>query len=185
MVLMPESPRIVVGVAGRIGSGKTVLARRIERDFDFQYLRYSQVLADWFKADPADKARLQEIGGGVMAGADQIELNRRLLNRVERTRDAVIDGLRHPIDHSSLRNAFGDQFFLVYVDTPAEVRFQRLGNRYRSFAEFCDADAHSVESQIDSLRAAAAVILPGTKNLELLMASVHSLILDFRERRVA
>lgn len=185
MVIMPESPRIVVGVAGRIGSGKTAIAQHIERDFGFQYLRYSQILAEWFQADPADKVRLQKVGGVVMAGADQVELNRRLIDRIDPRSDVVVDGLRHPTDHASLHAAFEDDFFLVYVDTPATIRFERLGHRYRTFAEFCEADAHSVESQIDSLRSVATVVLPGTMDFERLMTSVHRLILDFRERKVA
>lgn len=185
MVLMPESPRIVVGIAGRIGSGKTAIAQHLERKFGFQYLRYSQILAEWFQADPADKVRLQKVGGDVMAGSDQFELNRRLIDRIDPQSDVVIDGLRHPTDYASLHAAFGDDFFLVYTDTPATVRFERLRNRYGTFAEFCEADAHPVESQIDSLRSAATVVLPGTMDFELLMTSVHRLILDFRDRKVA
>jgi Ni2+-binding GTPase involved in maturation of urease and hydrogenase len=84
---MHASSKIVVGVAGRIGSGKTAVARHIERDFGFQYLRYSQVLADWLQEDPSDKVRLQLVGGAVMAGTGQHELNSRLISMVDRSRD--------------------------------------------------------------------------------------------------
>jgi len=79
MLRMGES-RIVIGVAGRIGSGKSFAAHHLEQHFGFQYLRYSLVLADWFKADPAAKSRLQEVGWGVMSGDRQRELNRRLIS---------------------------------------------------------------------------------------------------------
>ena len=49
MVLMREGPRIVVGVTGRIGSGKTAVARHLAELLGAQYLRYSQILAEWLK----------------------------------------------------------------------------------------------------------------------------------------
>lgn len=93
MASMPDHSPIVIGVAGRIGSGKSVVAHCLERELGFQYLRYSLVLAEWSHADPADKSRLQEIGGEVMAGEGQRALNRLLINRIDRSRDVAVDGL--------------------------------------------------------------------------------------------
>jgi dephospho-CoA kinase len=182
---MPESSRIVVGVAGRIGSGKTAVARQIEREFGFQYLRYSQILAEWCETDPADKVRLQSIGGKVMSGVGQLELNRRLIRRIDPARDAVVDGLRHPIDYESLHGQFGDRFFLIFVEAPPGVRFSRLRDRYSTFDRFRKADGHPVESHIDSLQPLAFVTLPGTLPGEPLLASLKSAIFDFREGMVA
>ncbi len=117
MVCMSDRSPIVIGVAGRIGSGKSVVAHCLEREFGFQYLRYSLVLAEWLHADPADKSHLQEIGGNVMAGEGQSELNSLLINQIDRTRDVAVDGLRHPTDHASLATKFGKRFFLIFVET--------------------------------------------------------------------
>src|SRR5664279_1988010 len=130
MLRMGES-RIVIGVAGRIGSGKSFAAHHLEQYFGFQYLRYSLVLADWFKADPAAKPRLQEVGWDVMSGDRQSELNRRLITLIDRKRDCAVDGLRHPIDYDSLKTEFVCQFALIYIDTPPEIRFGRLRERYQ------------------------------------------------------
>jgi len=184
MVNMPKSPRIVVGVTGRIGSGKTSLARALEQDLGFQYVRYSQVLADWFKADSSDKIRLQRIGGDVMTGAGQRELNRLLISKIEATGDVVVDGLRHPIDFESLHSYFGRQFFLIYVDVPALIRFNRLSSRFASIEEFKMADARPVESNIDSLRSMASVILPGTMLQDAFTSKSKSLVPGFREKVV-
>ena len=62
-----------------------------------------------------------------------------------------MDGLRHPIDYESLRNGFASQFALIYIDTPPEIRFRRLRDRYRTYDEFLAADSHPVESNIDAL----------------------------------
>jgi dephospho-CoA kinase len=182
---MTSSSQIVVGVAGRIGSGKTAVSRFVEMEFGFQYLRYSQVLADWFHADPADKVLLQSVGGQVMTGAGQHELNRRLIAKIDRLRDAVVDGLRHPVDYESLRDAFGERFFLVYVDTPAAIRFERLIARFQTYEEFREADNRAVEGHIDSLKPLASVVLSGAAASEQLASAIRTFVFDFREGMVA
>jgi len=179
---MPGSSKIVVGVAGHMGSGKTSVARRFECELGFQYLRYSQVLAEWFETDPADKDRLQSVGGEVMAGQGQVELNRRLIAKIDRSRDAVIDGLRHPTDYESLRAEFGGRFFLVYVDASPQVRFERLAGRFDSYEQFLQSDARAVESHIDSLRPLASVVVTGMNEAEDNRNFIGDLVRDFRKK---
>src|SRR5258708_40200555 len=90
-----EEKRLVIGIAGRIGAGKTSAARYLNTKHGFQYLRYSQVLAEWMAANPESKAQLQSVGWEVMAGGMQAELNRRLLAQIAPGRDAAVDGPRH------------------------------------------------------------------------------------------
>src|SRR5206468_10479137 len=123
-----------------IGSGKTAIAGHLRDKYGFQYLRYSLVLADWKKTDPDAKTELQEVGWDVMSGGSQRELNRRLIALIDRRRDCTIDGLRDPVDYESLSKAFLPHFFLIYVDTPSEIRFQRLRNRYQTYEAFLKAD---------------------------------------------
>jgi len=181
MLRMGES-RIVIGVAGRIGSGKSFAAHHLEQHFGFQYLRYSLVLADWFKADPAAKSYLQEVGWGVMSSDRQRELNRRLIALVDRKNDRAVDGLRHPIDYDSLKNEFAFQFALIYIDTPPEIRFGRLRDRYQTYDEFLAADSHPVESNIDSLVPLASVVLSGVPPVEKLGVEIDKFVAMFRSR---
>src|ERR1017187_10149226 len=157
---MSVSPPIVIGVAGRIGSGKTVVARCLEQKFGFQYLRYSLVLAAWSHVDPDDKPRLQEVGGEVMAGEGQAELNRQLIERIDPPRDTAVDGLRHPVDHESLLAAFGARYFLIFVDAPPATRFERSRDRFDAYEAFLQADTRPVESNIDTLRPFATSAIP-------------------------
>jgi len=178
---MGES-RIVIGVAGRIGSGKSVAAHYLEQQCGFQYLRYSLVLADWFKTDPDAKSPLQEVGWSVMSGDGQRELNRRLIGQIDRGRDCAVDGLRHPIDYESLKREFSFCFFLIFIDTPPEVRFERLRDRYATYDEFLAADSHPVESNIDLLLPRASAVLLGTLPVEQFGAEVSRLVEGFRIR---
>ncbi len=179
----PEGERLVVGITGRIGSGKTTVGRYLESKYRFQYLRYSEVLAEWRVKDPESKAQLQKVGWEVMAGGMQAELNRRLIARITPDADVAVDGLRHPLDHETLNKFFSFSFRLVYLDSPPEMRFDRLNQagRYPDLASFEEADSHAVEQQIDSLQAKAARVIRNEGSLQNLYGVVDEAILTFRK----
>jgi dephospho-CoA kinase len=176
-----EEKRLVVGIAGRIGAGKTSAAKYLNTKYGFQYLRYSQVLAEWYGIDPENKAELQRVGRVVMASGLQPELNRRLIAKVLPESAAAIDGLRHPIDQKSLSGAFSSSFRLLYIDCGAEQRWQHVRDRgrYTSRDVLDGADLDPVEQQIESLRRCAAVVLPNESSLDALYDSVESAIRGF------
>jgi dephospho-CoA kinase len=175
-----SEPNLIIGLAGRIGSGKTEVAHLIESQCGFQYLRYSIVLADWYHTDPSAKARLQHVGWEVMSGDRQRELNYRLIQQVDRNRECVIDGLRHPIDFESLKSEFGSCFHLIFVDTPAESRLERLRSRYATREQFVEADSHPVESNIDAMRPLADVVLDGELPISEITNAAKAFVSAFR-----
>ncbi len=178
-----EEKRLVIGIAGRIGAGKTSAAKYLNTKHGFQYLRYSQVLAEWMAADPESKAELQSVGWEVMAGGMQTELNRRLIAQVMPGENAAIDGLRHTIDHESLSRAFSSSFRLLYIDSGAKQRWNHLNGkgRYTSRDIFDAADSHPVEQQVESLRAKASLVLRNGGLLEGLYTAIDHAVPSFRE----
>lgn len=178
----PQGERLVVGITGRIGSGKTTVGRYLESRHRFQYLRYSEVLAEWLAKDPESKAQLQKVGWEVMAGGMQADLNRRLIARVTPDADFAVDGLRHPLDFDTLRNSFSASFHLLFMDSPPQLRFERLNQKgkYADFASFAAADSHPVEQQIDLLRPNAALVISNERSLPDLYATVDEAIRNFR-----
>lgn len=177
---MKRASCLVIGIAGRIGSGKSEVAHLLETQLGFQYVRYSMVLAEWRDTDPIRKSDLQSVGWEVMSGAGQLELNRRLIRTIDLSRDCAVDGLRHPIDFESLCNQFSAQFRMIYVETPTDIRFERLRARYATRDEFLAADSHPVESNIDLLRPRATAVVSGTLSRERLSAYVAALVASFR-----
>lgn len=180
---LPRAERLIVGITGRIGSGKTTVGRYLESAHEFQYLRYSAVLADWLAKDSESKTRLQEVGWEVMAGGMQAELNRRLVEQVLPERDVAVDGLRHPLDYETLRNSFQGSFHLLFIDTPPQLRFERLNRRgkYADFDTFHAADFHAVEQNIDSLRAQAALVIHNEGSPQDMYSVVDDAISRFRK----
>jgi len=179
----PRGERLVVGITGRIGSGKTTVGRYLESRYGFQYIRYSEVLAEWRLKDPENKAELQKVGWEVMAGGMQAELNRRLIARITPDADVAVDGLRHALDYDTLSNYFYASFRLLFIDSPPRLRFDRLNqkDKYADFALFAAADSHLVEQQIDSLRANATLVIPYEGPQQDLYAAVDEAIRSFRK----
>jgi dephospho-CoA kinase len=161
-----QSERLVIGIAGRIGAGKTTAARYLSSRRGFQYLRYSQVLSEW--KGTGSKVGLQEIGWEVMAGGMQGELNRRLITRIRPDDDVAVDGLRHPLDYESLQSSFASSFHLLFIDCSEEQRWSRKGvkHKYRTLSSFRAADSHPVEQHIESLRGKAALVLQNNQSLQ-------------------
>lgn len=179
----PRVERLVVGITGRIGSGKTTVGRYLESRYGFQYLRYSAVLEDWLAKDPESKTHLQRVGWEVMAGGMQAELNRRLTARILPDADVAVDGLRHPLDYETLNNSFPGSFRLLYMDSPRIQRFDRLSRlgKYVDLGAFDAADSHPVEQEIESLRAIGTAVIPNERSLQHLYAMVDEAIRSSRK----
>jgi dephospho-CoA kinase len=162
------STQLVIGITGQFGSGKTTAAEYLAAGHGFSHIRYSQVLADWFKEDPERKSELQVVGWDVMSGGSQAELNGRLLSKITPEANWVVEGLRHPLDYDSLKNAFASRFHLVYIDCSPEQRWLRLQKRgrFRTFEEFCVADQHPVEQLIPQLRQFADTCIVSSEPLQ-------------------
>jgi dephospho-CoA kinase len=157
---------IFIGIAGRMGSGKTSAARYLSSKYGFQYTRYSQVLQDWLSGGGIDRVQLQGLGWDVMAGGLQAELNARLIAGIDRSRSAAIDGVRHPMDFDSLSSSLGTSFGMIFLEASQPRRFDRVRDRFESFSEFQAADSHPVESHIDSLQPLARLTISTEDSLE-------------------
>lgn len=157
----------MIGIAGRIGSGKTTAARYLATKHDFRYLRYSQVLRDGFK-EKGDRQKLRALGWDIMSSGKQEELNRLLLKRIMGPGDFVVEGLRHPTDYEALKKKFRERFCLVYIESPANSRWRRLkkAGRFCTMMEFREADRHPVEQNVPRLRTKADMMVTNSGSLE-------------------
>ena len=179
----PPGERLVIGITGRIGSGKTTVGRHLESKVGFQYLRYSEILSEWRAQDPESKAHLQRVGWEVMAEGMQAELNRRLIARIAPYGGVAVDGLRHPLDYETLRGSFSRSFRLLYIDSSSQLRFERLHQKgkYADLASFTAADAHPVEQHIASLRANATTVIANEGTLPELYNAIEMAVEDLRK----
>jgi dephospho-CoA kinase len=185
MVGKHTSPRscsepIFVGLAGHIGSGKTTAGKYLAQKYGFQYVRYSQVLKEWISDSSAHRDRLQGFGWDVMSGGLQAELNARLISRIDASKNAAIDGLRHPIDFESLTSTFGPSFEMIFLEARQENRFERKQMRFSTLEAFNLADTHPVEAHIDDLRLRVHVTIQNDDSLERLHRQLDAWLTTLR-----
>lgn len=181
-----HTKRLVIGLSGRIGAGKTSAGKHLSLKHQFQYLRYSQVLSEWRGSDPDNKVALQKIGWDVMSGGMQAKLNERLIKQIQPTpRDVAIDGLRHPTDYLSLKNSCGSAFHLVYIESSHPSRWNRLraNGKYTDFEAFETADSDPVEQQIENFRNSAELVIRNEGTLREFHMALDKAVEDFRGNR--
>jgi cytidylate kinase len=173
------SPKpVVLGIAGRIGAGKTTVGNYLAERHGFKYIRYSQVLADWRTEQPESREQLQKVGWDVMAGGLQPELNRRLIARIDRTHNWAVDGLRHIVDFESLAAEFSGGFFLVFMECPAELRWEHVKHKGHcpTMAEFQTFDDHPVEHETNNLKEKAYAVVSNLGSRQDLQQEVDSVV---------
>ncbi len=177
MLNLSQSPNrpVFVGLSGRMGSGKTTLAKHLSEKYGMQYVRYSQVISEWLGPIPGEgRDSLQKKGFEVMSDGRQLELNNRILERIDATRSAIIDGLRHPLDFATLTSSLGESFHLIFIKCDSKIRFSRLTDL--DFQSFLAMDAHPVEQHIDQLeRSASAIIIDNGNPGEVLSLASEAL----------
>ncbi len=123
----------IVAFAGMPGSGKTE-AVQVARERGAQVLRMGD-----FVWDEVRRRGLPMEAAVVGAVADEMRKRfgpdiwaRRTLEAVDRSaRIVIIDGLRSLAELEAFRHVLGDDFMVVRIDCPDELRYSRVATRSR------------------------------------------------------
>ncbi|MBU5537594.1 MAG: AAA family ATPase [Candidatus Aenigmatarchaeota archaeon] len=139
----------IIGLTGTIGSGKDVAREILEKKFNTVSVKLSDLL-DYsslkkrginitrkIQQDLGDQLR-QKYGTHVLAKI-AIEFMKKNDNV------KIIDGIRNPGEVDFLRQKFGEDFKLIAIDAPQQIRFERIVKRNRptdpkNWEEFVAAD---------------------------------------------
>jgi uncharacterized protein YprB with RNaseH-like and TPR domain/predicted nuclease with RNAse H fold/dephospho-CoA kinase len=172
----PWGKRKVVGLSGPISSGKTSAGRHLESR-GFAYGRYSQVLQALLeeRGIPVTRESLQQIGEEVYEGLGQRWLGSELIKRMPESGDLVIDGLRHPEDHSFLAEKFGPDFLHIHIDAAENIQRERYLDE-GTMEEFTKASAHPVEANIPKLAELAHVIIQNAETPNAFLSEVLEIV---------
>jgi len=154
---------IYIGLSGTILAGKGVVRELLTK----KYNAYSFSLSDMLReeadrrgiektrqvlTDIADELRLKK-GNGALA-----EMALEKISKMKQHNDVVvIDSIRNPGEVEMLRTALKRHFFLIFVDAPIELRYQRSLERKRegeggnTFLEFEAEDKKEIRGRSDRL----------------------------------
>ena len=158
--------REVVGISGPIAAGKTTVARFLEKR-GYVYGRFSKILEEIIRSQGKEPTRdaLQQLGNKVSSKPGQRWLCKQLVHQLGEAYKIVIDGLRHPEDHSYLVEFYGPAFQHLHIDTPRKIRrirYQQLGY---DGGHFDLASRHSVEASVPKLSQLSHHRLTNTKSI--------------------
>lgn len=123
---------MIIGLTGRIAAGKETLTDFLRKK-RFIYLETSKMLAEelvkrglevnrWNMQNLGDEIRERDGVGGLM---------KMLLKKTESGKNYIFDSLRNAGEAEFLRNNV-KQFFLIAVDAPQKLRFERIIKRNKA-----------------------------------------------------
>jgi dCMP deaminase len=121
---------MLIGLTGRNAAGKGEVAGYL-RQKSFYYYSLSDVIRDEIRSrgDAPTRERLIVVGNELRQKYGANVLAERTLAKIEDDKHYIIDSIRNPAEVEAFRAA--KHFKLIRVDSPAEVRFQRIVNRHR------------------------------------------------------
>jgi len=175
---------LVVGLIGRIGSGKTVAAKYLTRRYNADYRRFSQIFMDILERLnlPKNRRNLQKLGRMLRKEFSQDVI----VNAFEKDlRDCcsdmiVVDGIRYENEVELLRRY--PHNILVYIHSNPEDRYGRVRKRAEkgeaaiSWEEFEQADNRETEKYIKRLKERADYIINNSGSIEDLERGVDKIM---------
>jgi dCMP deaminase len=124
---------MIIGLTGSLAAGKGVVADFLKKK-GFVYLSLSDELRELAKTFKVEITRknLQDLGNRMREERGLSFLAELVVNKIKNQeyKKAVIDGIRNPAEIDFLGKNLKN-FFLVAVDAPQKIRFERMVSRSR------------------------------------------------------
>ncbi len=123
---------MIIGLTGSLAAGKGVVSGFLKKQ-GFVYLSLSDELREIAKEKKIELTRenLQDLGNQMREERGTGILAKLITDKIRNQKyiKAVVDGIRNPAEIAELEKL--DNYFLVSVDAPEEIRFRRLIARNR------------------------------------------------------
>jgi len=178
-------PRALIGITGRLASGKGRMTKEILRQFDAEQVRFSDSLRavlDMYGV-PQSRDNIDALSTFLRRTYGENVLARAVENRaLQSNRDiAIIDGVRRAVDMETLSRH--PHFKLVYIDVKPEIRYERsksrnenVGDADLSYDEFLRMDSAEPQQQIESLKSIADFVIDNNGTVEQFDAQIKDVI---------
>ena len=173
---------LVIGIVGKIQSGKSTLAKKLSENLDVPIISFGGYLREFSENNslPVDRFSLQELGEKRIKEEADVFLEDVLANSKNDTSTIIIEGIRHFAIYEALRKKYQLSFF-VYCETPFEERHARYirksGLEKITLDEFFKIDNHNVELEIEGLKHQCNKTRVPDESTEIIEAEIKNLIL--------
>ena len=154
---------LYIGLSGTVMAGKGIVRGLLTKRYSAHTFSLSDMLREEADrrgvektrqalTDIADELRLKR-GNGVLA-----EISLEKISKMKEHHDVIImDSIRNPGEVEMLRTALKRHFFLIFIDAPIDIRYQRSLERKRegeggkTFMEFEAKDREEMRGRSDRL----------------------------------
>ncbi len=183
-------PKIIIGVAGEVASGKDTVGKYIAEKYQALALRFSQVLRDIL--DRMNLEQSQENMGRLSmhlrkAFGEDILSKGLIVEAAKSDKDiVVVDGVRRLPDIMQMQASEG--FYFIYVEASPEKRYERLTQRHqnsddsgKTLVQFEKDALLEAESQIRDLKEHADFVVNNDGTLEELQKQIDDIVTKIRK----
>lgn len=170
--------RIIIGLSGETGAGKTTVAEYLRFKYGLKYFRYSQVIEQ--KYNVSNKEELQRIGAQIAQDEqEQRALTRYMIKNMDPNSSYVIDGMRHMEDYDEMKDAFGEDFVFIYLECRYLNRYKRYNKLHFnciSEEQFKAINNHKSETDIVMLQLRSDYRINNNNSFKELRESIEEVI---------
>ena len=124
----------VIGLAGTMGSGKAVVKDYLMKKYNCYYVSLSSIIRAEFERRKTGFSRktLQDQGNEMRKKYGNGIFAKLSISYLPRDKELIIvDGIRNPGEIEYLKKEFGNKFFMIGIDAPQKIRFERIVKRAR------------------------------------------------------
>ncbi len=175
----------IIGLVGKISSGKGTVASYLEEKYQAHTYRFSTILRDILKRlhSEINRANMQNISTAIRQTLGEDILAKVIAEDVKKDDSPliVVDGIRRMVDIKYLKEL--DGFILVKVEASEKTRYQRLIQRSenaddqkKTFEEFLKEQENEADAEIPLVMKNAQKTLNNEEDFNNLYNQIDNLI---------
>jgi dephospho-CoA kinase len=175
--------KLVIGLVGRIGSGKTAVSEYLQEKYGAREHRFSQILMDILDRLylPHERANLQNLGKNLRAELGENVIVNAFRQDLERDTSEIliVDGIRYENEVELLKEKNG---VLLFVTASPEARYERAvkrgekGEATITFEQFLESEKAETEKHIEAIKDSADYNIDNSGTLKELYKKVDEII---------
>lgn len=176
--------KLVIGLVGRIGSGKTAVSKHLQDNYGGKEHRFSRILMDILDRLylPHERTHLQKLGKILRAELGQDVIVNAFKKDLEKDKSdlLIVDGIRYENEVEMLKGL--ENGFLVFIKAPPEVRYERCvtrgekGEANITYEQFLENDKAETEKRIEMIGQNADYIIDNSGTPDELFEKVDGMM---------